>query len=98
MHDHCRTNSPHHFETGSPVVDVYGIRGWVAESTALYALIRWEDGREVEVDQGDPRVTVSADGGVSWASFYLWNTAGPKPEERPFEEEPATETPDLKVA
>lgn len=115
MSNFTPTGSPHSFAREDMVVDVHGIRGIVREASNLYALVRWEDGREEEIEQGDPRVVSE---GRDWEedplggdkpvydrdvreverSFDLWNVAGPKPEERPLEEEPAIETPSLKVA
>lgn len=48
--------SPHLFQAEDLVVDLNGLRGIVAEASALYAIVQWEDGREEEVEQGDPSV------------------------------------------
>lgn len=51
------TGSPHSFEEGWLVVDPNGLRGAVHQASALYAIIHWEDGREEEIEQNDPRFT-----------------------------------------
>jgi hypothetical protein len=50
--------SRHFLKSGDTVEHIDGRQGTVAESFALYAVVRWEDGREEEVDQLDPRVSV----------------------------------------
>lgn len=50
--------SVHFYKTGDRVRHWNGPRGTVRESRALYAVIRWDDGREEEVDQLDPAITV----------------------------------------
>lgn len=50
--------SRHFFLARDVVQHFTGLTGEVRESLALYAVIRWEDGREEEVDQLDPRITV----------------------------------------
>lgn len=50
--------SRHFFMARDVVQHLSGAVGEVREALALYAVIRWEDGREEEVDQLDPRITV----------------------------------------
>ena len=50
--------SRHYFMARDTVRNAAGVVGEVLESMALYALVRWEDGREEEVDQLDPWITV----------------------------------------
>lgn len=50
--------SRHFFMARDTVQHLSGRVGTVVESLALYAVIRWEDGREEEVDQLDPSITV----------------------------------------
>lgn len=50
--------SRHFYKRGDVVRDLAGRTGEVLDSLALYARVRWEDGREEEVDQLDPRITV----------------------------------------
>ena len=50
--------SRHFYKTGDTVQHVGGATGTVAEGRALYAVIRWEDGRQEEVDQLDPAISV----------------------------------------
>jgi hypothetical protein len=51
--------SRHFLNTGDSVQHVSGRTGTVLEGFALYARVRWEDGREQEVDQLDPAVFVT---------------------------------------
>ena len=51
--------SRHFLKSGDAVQHLDGRPGTVVESFALYAVVRWEDGREEEVDQLDPRVAVT---------------------------------------
>jgi hypothetical protein len=51
--------SRHYYQTGDVVQRLDGLQGQVLESFALWAVVRWEDGREAEVDQLDPAVTVT---------------------------------------
>lgn len=51
--------SRHFLKVGDTVQHVGGIPGVVLESFALYAVVRWEDGRQEEVDQLDPTVSVT---------------------------------------
>ena len=50
--------SRHFLLTGDTVQHVGGATGAVVESRALYAVVRWDDGRQEEVDQLDPSVFV----------------------------------------
>jgi hypothetical protein len=50
--------SRHFLHRGDTVQHVEGRTGTVAESFALWAVVRWEDGRQEEVDQLDHRVSV----------------------------------------
>jgi len=52
--------SRHFFQLGDTVQHRDGTIGTVEESRALYAVIRWEDGRIEEVEQLDPLITVIA--------------------------------------
>ncbi|MFL5382185.1 MAG: hypothetical protein ACJ8GN_06690 [Longimicrobiaceae bacterium] len=51
--------SRHFLKAGDAVQHVGGRTGTVVEAFALYAVVRWEDGRQEEVDQLDPRVFVT---------------------------------------
>jgi hypothetical protein len=51
--------SRHFLKTGDTVQHVAGRTGTVLEAFALYAVVRWEEGRDEEVDQLDPRVFVT---------------------------------------
>lgn len=51
--------SRHFLKSGDAVEHVDGRPGTVTDSFALYAVVRWDDGREEEVDQLDPRVSVT---------------------------------------
>ncbi|HSU17211.1 hypothetical protein [Longimicrobium sp.] len=51
--------SRHFLKSGDAVQHVRGHAGVVVESFALYAVVRWEDGRQEEVDQLDPAVFVT---------------------------------------
>ncbi|HYW10481.1 MAG TPA: hypothetical protein VE871_00960 [Longimicrobium sp.] len=52
--------SAHYMRTGDLVRHDGGRTGSVVEALALYARVRWdEEGGEEEVDQLDPRVTVT---------------------------------------
>jgi hypothetical protein len=50
--------SRHFYLTDDRVRRLDGIEGQVLESMALWAVIRWEDGRVEEIDQLDPGVYV----------------------------------------
>jgi hypothetical protein len=50
--------SRHFYRTGDTVRHVGGATGTVVEGLALYAVVRWDDGRQEEVDQLDPAITV----------------------------------------
>ena len=51
--------SRHFLHTGDVVQRQDGATGRVVEGLALYAVVRWDDGKEEEVDQLDPRVSVT---------------------------------------
>lgn len=51
--------SRHFLKTGDAVQHLGGHTGTVVEAFALYAVVRWEDGRQEEVDQLDPRIFVT---------------------------------------
>lgn len=51
--------SRHFYNTGDVVQHLTGTTGKVVEGFALFAVVRWEDGRQEEVDQLDPRITVT---------------------------------------
>jgi hypothetical protein len=52
--------SAHYMRQGDLVRHDGGRTGSVVESMALYARVRWDDdGREEEVDQLDPMITVT---------------------------------------
>lgn len=51
--------SRHFLKSGDAVQHVGGRAGTVLDSFALYAVVRWEDGRQEEVDQLDPAVFVT---------------------------------------
>lgn len=50
--------SRHFFKAGDVVQHVSGRMGEVRDALALYARVRWDDGREEEVDQLDPAIVV----------------------------------------
>ncbi len=50
--------SRHFYRTGDVVESVAGRTGTVRDARALYALVRWDDGGEEEVDQLDHRIAV----------------------------------------
>lgn len=50
--------SRHYLKEGDVVQHRSGRVGEVLDERALYARVRWEDGREEEVEQLDPAVTV----------------------------------------
>lgn len=50
--------SRHFYMARDTVQNAAGVVGEVVEAMALYAVVRWEDGREEEVDQLDPWITV----------------------------------------
>lgn len=50
--------SRHFFMARDVVQSLAGTVGEVLEAMALYAVVRWEDGREEEVDQLDSRIVV----------------------------------------
>ena len=51
--------SRHFLKAGDAVQHVGGRIGTVLEAFALYAVVRWEEGPDEEVDQLDPRVFVT---------------------------------------
>ena len=51
--------SRHFLKAGDAVQHVGGRVGTVVEAFALYAVVRWEEGGDEEVDQLDPRVFVT---------------------------------------
>lgn len=51
--------SRHFLKAGDAVQHLRGHAGTVVEAFALYAVVRWEDGRQEEVDQLDPSVFVT---------------------------------------
>ncbi len=57
--------SRHFFQLGDTVQHRDGGVGKVEESMALYAVIRWENGRIEEVEQLDPMITVIAVGAAA---------------------------------
>jgi hypothetical protein len=50
--------SRHFYNAGDLVERLDGSLGTVAESFALWAVIRWHDGPQQEVDQLDPSISV----------------------------------------
>lgn len=50
--------SRHFYHTGDTVEHVGGGVGEVVEGFALFAVVRWDDGRQEEVDQLDPAIWV----------------------------------------
>ena len=50
--------SRHYYKRGDVVQHLTGRVGEVMEERALYAVVKWEDGRQEEVDQLDPAITV----------------------------------------
>jgi len=54
-----QSESRHFLKAGDQVEHVAGRAGSVLESYALYAVIRWDDGAQEEIDQLDPTVSVS---------------------------------------
>jgi hypothetical protein len=50
--------SRHFYRSGDVVERLNGTVGTVAESFALWAVIRWETGVQEEVDQLDPTISV----------------------------------------
>ena len=50
--------SRHFLKTGDLVQHIRGAMGRVVEGYALWAVVRWEDGRQEEIDQLDPAVSV----------------------------------------
>lgn len=54
-----QSESRHFLQPGDLVEHVAGHTGSVHEAYALYAVVRWDDGRQEEVDQLDPAVSVT---------------------------------------
>ena len=52
--------SHHFFRVGDTVERLDGQVGVVVDAASLFAVVRWTDGAEGEVDQFDSRVTVLA--------------------------------------
>lgn len=50
--------SHHFFRSGDEVRHRSGAQGRVVDALALYAVVRWSDGRQEEVDQLDPAIVV----------------------------------------
>jgi hypothetical protein len=50
--------SAHFMRTGDVVRHAAGREGMVMEAMALYAVVRWDDGGQDEVDQLDPVILV----------------------------------------
>jgi hypothetical protein len=55
----AQLESRHFLQRGDAVQHVGGRVGSVVDAFALYAVVRWEDGRQEEVDQLDPAVFVT---------------------------------------
>lgn len=51
--------SAHFLRTGDEVRHTDGRTGRVLQSMTLFAIVRWDEGAEEEVEQLDPRVMVS---------------------------------------
>ena len=54
----AQLESRHFYYTGDAVRHVAGGTGWIVEGYALWAVVRWDDGRQEEVDQLDPAIWV----------------------------------------
>jgi hypothetical protein len=54
-----QSESRHFLKQGDAVEHVLGRSGVVLESFALWAVVRWDDGRQEEVDQLDPAISVT---------------------------------------
>ena len=50
--------SRHFYNAGDTVQHLTGREGLVLESFALWAVIRWDDGAQEEVEQLDPSISV----------------------------------------
>ena len=50
--------SAHFMRTGDVVRHATGNEGSVVDALTLYATVRWDDGRQEEVDQLDPQILV----------------------------------------
>lgn len=53
-----QAESRHFLLRGDTVQHIRGMTGTVVESMALWAVVRWDDGRQEEVEQLDPNVFV----------------------------------------
>lgn len=51
--------SAHFMRRGDVVWHAAGREGSVVESMALWAVVRWDDGTQEEVEQLDPRIIVT---------------------------------------
>jgi hypothetical protein len=58
-------DSRHFFRIRDTVLHTDGMVGRVVDGRALFATIEWEDGRQQEIDQFDPRVEVTQRGGTT---------------------------------
>lgn len=54
-----QSESRHFLKAGDLVEHVAGRAGAVLESYALFAVVRWDDGAQEEIDQLDPTVSVT---------------------------------------
>ena len=54
----AQLESRHFYNTGDAVQHVAGVMGSIVEGFALWAVVRWDDGRQEEVDQLDPAIWV----------------------------------------
>jgi hypothetical protein len=54
-----QSESRHFLKAGDLVEHVAGRAGTVLEAFALYAVVRWDDGGQEEIDQLDPTVSVT---------------------------------------
>jgi hypothetical protein len=54
-----QSESRHFLKVGDLVEHVAGRAGTVLDAFALYAVVRWDDGGQEEIDQLDPTVSVT---------------------------------------
>jgi hypothetical protein len=54
-----QSESRHFLKAGDLVEHLSGRAGTVLEAYALYAVVRWDDGGQEEIDQLDPSVSVT---------------------------------------
>lgn len=54
-----QSESRHFLKAGDQVEHVAGRAGTVVEAYTLYAVVRWDDGGQEEIDQLDPAVAVT---------------------------------------